>query len=133
MLQPPDDLVMEPRDPLASLIAVEVTERRLGEMGGPYRRDPARIFGRVAKALTLAGAASITLGGRRRFLAGAGAVAVLAGGLAERWSIFSAGAPSAENPAYTVTPQRQRLDEGNGYRVAEEGRRVGGGGGRSPR
>jgi hypothetical protein len=34
---------------------------------------------------------------------------VLAGGLAERWSIFRAGFASAEDPRYTVGPQRDRL------------------------
>jgi hypothetical protein len=37
---------------------------------------------------------------------------VLAGELALRWSVFKAGFQSAQDPRYTVIPQRERLAGG---------------------
>lgn len=94
------------------LAAVQVMDRRLGEAGEPYHSGTPHTFGRAAKVLSGAGAAAILLGGaRRRGLTGLGAAAILAGAFCERWSIFRAGTPSAQDPRYTVGPQRRRLRE----------------------
>jgi Polysulphide reductase, NrfD len=84
---------------LVELAAVATMERRLGDLGEPYHRGPAR----AAKLLTAAGAAA-ALARRPR----SGAVAVLAGGALERWAVFRAGFASARDPRYTVEPQRTR-------------------------
>lgn len=47
-----------------------------------------------------------------RRAAQAGAGAVLAGGLLERWAVFRAGFASAADPRYTVGPQRERAGAG---------------------
>ncbi len=53
----------------------------------------------------------VSLAGRRRpSLARAGAFATLAGVALTRWSIFKAGFESAEDPRFTVQPQRERID-----------------------
>jgi formate-dependent nitrite reductase membrane component NrfD len=94
---------------VAELVLLEAMERRLGPLGEPYRTGRAGVLARAAKALTAAGVVGAALGrGRREVIVGS-AVAVLAGGLAERWSIFRAGTASANDPRYTVGPQRERL------------------------
>jgi formate-dependent nitrite reductase membrane component NrfD len=101
----------------ASLASVQVMEQRLGGLAQPYREKP---WGTIAKSLNAAGALLTLAGGRRRAVAVAAGAAILAGGAFERWSIFKAGAPSASDPAYTVNPQRERLERFEGYRQAEE-------------
>ena len=49
-------------------------------------------------------------GRRRRATAAAAGVALVAGSALTRFSIFYAGLNSAEDPKYTVVPQRQRLE-----------------------
>jgi hypothetical protein len=65
----------------------------------------------MARALGLAGAALLTVAGRRRPLAVLGGAAIVAASFCERWSIYRAGTASAESPRYTVEPQRRRLEE----------------------
>jgi Polysulphide reductase, NrfD len=91
------------------LALLEVMERRLGPLGEPYHQGRPQLFARAAKALTAGGALAVAFAGGRRAAVAGGAAAVLAGGLAERWSIFRAGFASAEDPRYTVGPQRDRL------------------------
>jgi len=94
---------------VVELILFDVMQRRLGALGQPYREGRPGMLARVAKALTAGGAVAVALGRSRRGIELAGAGAVLMGGLAERWSIFRAGFASAEDPRYTVGPQRARL------------------------
>jgi hypothetical protein len=65
----------------------------------------------MAKALGLAGAALLTVGGRRRRLAALGGAAIVTASFCERWAVYRAGTASAESPHYTVEPQRKRLEE----------------------
>ena len=84
-------------------------EERLGDLGEPYRSGTAGPPAEAAKALLAAGAA-LTLAARRRPLLGkTGAAATLAGVALTRWSIFKAGFDSAEDPRFTVRPQRERM------------------------
>src|SRR3954449_7018782 len=95
---------------LVESAVTEIMQRRLGELGRPYREGTAGALANAAKALTLAGSALIALGARRRSrgVTGAGAVALLAGSACERWAMFKAGFVSAKDPKYTVGPQRER-------------------------
>ena len=90
--------------------ATQAMERRLGFVGEPYKRGAAGRLARLAKGLSLAGAAVTAVAGRRRGGAVAGASLVLAGGMCLRWAVYKAGFPSARDPKYTVTPQRRRLE-----------------------
>jgi len=84
-------------------------EERLGDLAEPYRSGTASAPAKAAKAL-LAGGAALAFAGRRRpVLAKAGALATLAGVALTRWSIFKAGFDSAEDPRFTVQPQRERI------------------------
>jgi hypothetical protein len=92
------------------MAAVSVMHKRLGPLGEPYHESgkPATLS-KLARALSIGGAAAMAAGGGRRAATVAGGAAVLAGALAERWSIFRAGFASAKDPKYTVGPQRERL------------------------
>src|SRR3954471_12402018 len=88
----------------------EVMDRRLGELGEPYREGAAGRLAKAAKGLTVVGAVLIAAGARcSRPVVAAGAVALLAGSVCERWTVFKAGFASAEDPKYTVGPQRDRM------------------------
>ena len=96
---------------LVESAVTEIMQRRLGEQGKPYREGAAGALAKAAKALTLAGSALVALGAgqRSRRVAGAGAVALLAGSACERWAVFKAGFASAQDPEFTVAPQRDRV------------------------
>jgi hypothetical protein len=95
---------------LIELGAVQVMERRLGELGEPYHQGPAGRFARLAKACSAAGAGLIAAGGpRRRGVVAAGAALVLAGSVCERWAVYKAGFQSARDPRHVVAPQRARM------------------------
>lgn len=90
-----------------ALVSVEVMERRLGAIAEPYHRQRA---GMAAKALIAGGAALTAVCGRRRPFAVVGGAAILAGGMLERWSVYTAGSASAADPKYTVGPQIERRE-----------------------
>ena len=95
---------------VAELAAAALMERRLGDLGEPYRRGRAGALARAAKAMLASGAGALAWGGRRdrrATLVGAGLLA--SGSLLERWAVFRAGFQSAADPAYTVAPQAARL------------------------
>ncbi|MFE4823254.1 NrfD/PsrC family molybdoenzyme membrane anchor subunit [Streptomyces sp. NPDC056704] len=91
----------------AESVATQAAERRLGMVAETWREGRAGTLMRTARVLTLAGAASAALvGGRSRPAALAGGLALLAGSVCTRFGIFAAGIASAEDPKYTVLPQR---------------------------
>jgi DMSO reductase anchor subunit len=87
----------------------QAMQARLGGLAEPYRSGTASRPAKAAKALLVAGAGLAAAGRRKPLLARAGAVATLAGVALTRWSIFRAGFDSAEDPTFTVQPQRERL------------------------
>ena len=93
--------------------AKRIMERRLGDQAEPYRTGTAGRLGKLARGATAAGAVTVALAGRRnRAVAVVGASLVLAGSALERFAIFHAGLASADDPKYTVGPQRARLEQG---------------------
>lgn len=95
------------------MAAVSLMHHNLGELAEPYRRKgPASRYSKLARSLNLAGAGVLAFGGPRRAPALAGGALALAGAVCERWSIFKAGIESANDPRYTVGPQRERRDRG---------------------
>ena len=91
------------------LAATTAMERRLGELGQPYREGEAGRFARASKALAAAGALTMAVFGRRRAGAAAGGALMLAGAMATRWSVYKAGFQSAADPKYVVGAQRARV------------------------
>jgi formate-dependent nitrite reductase membrane component NrfD len=90
--------------------SMQLMERRLGFVGEPYRAGTAGRLAKVARGLSIAGAAVTAVAGRRRGGALGGAGLVLAGGMCLRWAVYKAGFQSARDPRYTVAPQRERLE-----------------------
>jgi hypothetical protein len=91
----------------------ELMERRLGELGEPYREGIPGKLATAAKALTVAGGVLVAGGAKRsRRVVAAGAVCLLAGSFCERWAVYKAGFASANDPKYTVGPQRDRVHAG---------------------
>jgi len=81
-----------------------------------HHGTPGRLI-RASKILTAVGAAgALLLGGRSRLAAAASGVMLMAGSACTRFGVFEAGIESAEDPKYTVIPQRERL---NRRRAAE--------------
>lgn len=97
---------------LVEVATSALMHRRLGELAEPYRsKGPAARYSKLARGLSLAGAAALSLGGGSRRAAVAGGAMTLAGAVCERWSIFKAGIASATDPRYTIGPQRRRLED----------------------
>lgn len=90
--------------------ATQVMKRRMGLAAEPFEHGKAGVLMRASEALTAAGAvAGLLAGHRSRRLAAASGAALLAGSAALRFGVFHAGVASAEDPKYTVVPQRERL------------------------
>lgn len=91
--------------------AVKAMERRLGVVAETYREGRAGRLMRAAEVLSVAGALGGALLGRRgRPAAALSGAALLAASACTRFGVFHAGMRSAEDPKYTVLPQRERLD-----------------------
>jgi hypothetical protein len=96
-------------------VATLVMEKRLGGLAQPYKEGAAGRYNKLAKGLSLTGAAILGVAGRRRAFAVAGGALLLAGEACLRWSVFRAGFQSAEDPRFTVEPQRERADRDGSY------------------
>ncbi|TQJ91270.1 NrfD/PsrC family molybdoenzyme membrane anchor subunit [Streptomyces sp. SLBN-31] len=94
---------------LAEVVLVKAMEERGGVVKEAYQSGPAKKFLRAAEILTVGGALLAATSGRSRSRAVAGGAALLAGSALTRFGIFHAGLISAEDPKYTVVPQRERL------------------------
>ncbi|AYY15618.1 polysulfide reductase [Actinobacteria bacterium YIM 96077] len=109
------------------LAADRLMSHRLGFLAEPYHHGRAGRWMRAGKVLGAAGAAG-ALGalvrepGRRggrvaSVLSAISASALLASSLCTRFGVFEAGRASADDPKYTVVPQRERLDARNARNV----------------
>ncbi len=95
---------------LLELAAARRIEDNLGELSAPYRHGRPNRLLRGGEALTAAGiVGGVLLGGRSRVVAALSGAALLAASAMTRFGIFEAGVASAEDPGYTVRPQRSRL------------------------
>jgi hypothetical protein len=81
----------------------------MGLAGECYHAGRAGTYVRVGEALSLLGAAGAVLGRRSRLAGALSGAALLAASVATRWGVFHAGMISADDPKYTVIPQRERL------------------------
>jgi formate-dependent nitrite reductase membrane component NrfD len=108
------------------LAAFQAMKRRMGLAAEPLEQGRPHLLLRTAEVLTAGAAALAALAGRRRdrALAAVAGAALLTGSAALRFGVFHAGVASAEDPKYTVVPQRERLAESRGdQQVSEQGRR----------
>jgi hypothetical protein len=90
--------------------AFQTMKRRMGLTAEPFEQGRPRLLLHAARALTAGGAALALCCGRDRRLALAAGAALLTGSAALRFGVFHAGVASAEDPKYTVVPQRERLE-----------------------
>jgi formate-dependent nitrite reductase membrane component NrfD len=94
------------------LAASQRLEHRLGLVGEPYKKHPSGRKMKLAKTLTVGGVVASTLLARRsRSAAVVAGAALFASSALTRFAIFEAGVTSTEDPAYTVVPQREQLDD----------------------
>jgi formate-dependent nitrite reductase membrane component NrfD len=91
------------------LAAGQAMERRLGFLAEPYRYGRIGALATAARVLTAVGGLAMLLQGRRRRGAVCAGTLLLAGSVCERFAVFRAGFASANDPRYTIVPQRQRL------------------------
>ncbi|MFF7335337.1 NrfD/PsrC family molybdoenzyme membrane anchor subunit [Streptomyces sp. NPDC008150] len=104
----------------AEQTVLRAAETRLGLVAETYRQGRAGALLRGAKALTLLGAGTALFGGRSRTAAAIGGAGLLAGSALTRFGIFAAGVASAEDPRYTVLPQRAAREAREARERAEE-------------
>ena len=94
------------------LVATEVLERRMDPtVVETLHQGRAGTFLRVSKALGAGGGLGTLLAGRSRVVGVISGAALLASSALTRLGIFEAGLRSAEDPKYTVEPQKRRLAE----------------------
>jgi DMSO reductase anchor subunit len=96
----------------AELTAAALMERRMGMVAEPYRTGKSGACLKASRALTALGAAGAVLGWRSPLVRRLAGAAFLGASLATRWGVFHAGVASANDPKYTVVPQRERLQAG---------------------
>jgi hypothetical protein len=95
-------------------------EHRLGMVAEPYSEGTSGRLMKTGEAMTLAGAAAAAVGRWKPWLGRLGGALVLLGSAVTRFGIFEAGMASADDPRYTVEPQRERLrDEALDHAPAE--------------
>lgn len=91
-------------------VATERMKRRLGVIAEPYSTGTAGFLMKAGKVLTVAGlAGGLTFGRRSRAASAGSGAALLAASALTKFGVFQAGMQSANDPKYTVVPQRQRV------------------------
>ncbi|WP_239105822.1 NrfD/PsrC family molybdoenzyme membrane anchor subunit [Streptomyces sp. SID8014] len=92
------------------LAALRAMRRRLGPTAETHRSGRAARFFRAAEALHATGAVlAATPAVRRRPVAALTGLALLTASACTRFAVFHSGVVSAEDPLYTIRPQRERL------------------------
>ena len=91
------------------LAAFERMRENMGMVAGSYETGKAKFYVRAGEMLSVAGAVGAVLGRRSRIVSALSGAALVAASAATRWGIFHAGLVSADDPKYTVVPQRERL------------------------
>lgn len=92
----------------AELTAKSLLLQRLGEVAEPYQSGRAGRLMEAAEILTAGGLAAAAVGGRTRLVAAMAGAALVASSALTRFGIFYAGRASANDPKYTIRPQKER-------------------------
>ena len=87
-----------------------VMRRRMGLPSEAYESGKAGRLMKAAEGLAVGGAVLAVAGRRSRAVSAVAGACLVAGSALTRFGIFHAGVQSAEDPRYTVEPQRARLD-----------------------
>jgi hypothetical protein len=92
------------------LTAAQIMAQRGGLVTEPYRTGKSGALLKGSKTLAVLGAAGAIFGGRNALARRLSGAAFMAASAATRFGIFQAGIASANDPKYTVVPQRERLN-----------------------
>ncbi len=92
------------------LAALERMRHRLGVTAEAYERGPQRTLLRAGRALAIGGAVATVFARQRPLLRRAAGALLVTASVLTRFGIFRAGQDSADNPRFTVEPQRRRLE-----------------------
>ena len=85
-------------------------ESSMGLCAEPLHTGRAGRYERASTVLTVAGAVlAASVARRHRAVSAVAGAALVAGSATKRFAVFHAGQQSADDPRYTVVPQRQRL------------------------
>jgi hypothetical protein len=95
---------------LAEIAIGRFMEKRLGMVGEPYSEGKGGRYMKTGEKLLAAGAAAAGAGRWLPALGRVGGALMLVGSAMTRWGVFEAGMASADDPKYTVQPQRERLE-----------------------
>ena len=95
---------------IGDLGATWVMHRRMDPVAAePLHEGRPGTLLRLSEGLAVAGGIGTLLGGRRRPVAAAAGLALMAASALTRFGIFEAGIRSAKDPRYTIEPQKRRL------------------------
>jgi len=95
---------------IGDVVATRVMHRRMDPVAAePLHEGRAGTMMRLSEALAVAGGIGTLLGGRRRGVAVASGLALVAASALTRFGVFEAGIHSAQDPRYTIEPQKRRL------------------------
>ena len=89
--------------------ALELMKRRIGMVSEPYHSGRGGSYIKAGQVLSVLGLAGALLGRHSRMISAASGATFLAASAAARFGIFHAGMDSANDPKYTVVPQRERI------------------------
>jgi hypothetical protein len=95
---------------VAEVAIGRVMEKRLGMVGEPYSEGKGGRYMKAGEKLLAVGAATAAAGRWQPVLGRVGGALMLVGSAMTRWGVFEAGMASADDPKYTVQPQRERLE-----------------------
>ena len=105
---------------VAELAIEQRMEQSMGLSAEALHTGTAGRLMKASKALTAAGAlGAAVLGGRSRPAAMVSGVLLMAGSACTRFGVFEAGQESAQDPKYTVVPQRERVNRRQAAAAAE--------------
>ena len=93
---------------VAEVALGRIMRRRMGLPAEAYESGRAGRLMRAAEVLAVGGAALAVAGRRSRLASAAAGACMVAGSALTRFGIFHAGVQSAEDPRYTVEPQKER-------------------------
>ena len=95
---------------IGDVLATQIMHRRMDPVAAePLHEGRAGTMMRLSEALAMAGGIGTLLGGRRRSVAVASGLALVAASALTRFGVFEAGIASAKDPRYTIEPQKRRL------------------------
>jgi formate-dependent nitrite reductase membrane component NrfD len=95
---------------IGDLVATGVMHRRMDPVAAePLHQGRPGTLLRLSQGLAVAGGIGTVLGGRRRPVAAAAGLALMAASALTRFGIYEAGIRSAKDPRYTIEPQKRRL------------------------